>query len=156
MPGKRPEKSLFDPTTAAELKSRIGMLRPDSRRHWGTMDVAQMVAHCASGMEMANGTLRPPRKLVGRILGPLVKRLALGNAAPMRRNSPTVDVLVMTGSRDLDAERTRLDTLIASFARAGAAGCTTHPHPFFGPLTPAQWAELMYKHLDHHLRQFGV
>lgn len=42
------------------------------------------------------------------------------------------------------------------FAAAGPKGCTTHPHTFFGRLTPEEWATLMYKHLDHHLRQFGV
>ena len=46
--------------------------------------------------------------------------------------------------------------LIDRFAAAGPKGCTTHPHSFFGPLTPDEWAILMYKHLDHHLRQFGV
>jgi len=39
---------------------------------------------------------------------------------------------------------------------AGPAGCTKHPHSFFGKLTPEEWAILSYKHLDHHLRQFGV
>jgi LPS sulfotransferase NodH len=46
--------------------------------------------------------------------------------------------------------------LIDRFASGGPAGCAQHPHSFFGPLTPAEWAELNYKHLDHHLRQFGV
>jgi hypothetical protein len=46
--------------------------------------------------------------------------------------------------------------LIDRFAAAGPAGCTTHPHAFFGRLTPDEWAILPYKRLDHHLRQFGV
>jgi hypothetical protein len=46
--------------------------------------------------------------------------------------------------------------LIDRFAAAGPQGCTTHPHAFFGSLTPDEWAILMYKHLDHHLRQFGA
>jgi LPS sulfotransferase NodH len=49
-----------------------------------------------------------------------------------------------------------LGALIERFAAAGLAGCTMHPHSFFGRLTPQEWAVLMYKHLDHHLRQFGV
>ncbi len=105
---------------------------------------------------MALGDLRPPRVLIGRLIGPLVKRLALGNDAPFRPNSPTAPALVVSDARDLEQERTRLAGLIDRFAAGGAAGCSTHPHPFFGRLTPEQWAELMYKHLDHHLRQFGV
>jgi len=58
--------------------------------------------------------------------------------------------------RDLKAERERLRGLIERFVAGGRAGCTTHPHSFFGKLTPEEWAILMYKHLDHHLRQFGV
>jgi hypothetical protein len=46
--------------------------------------------------------------------------------------------------------------VIDRFVAAGPKGCTTHPHSFFGPLTPQEWAILMYKHVDHHLRQFGV
>ena len=42
------------------------------------------------------------------------------------------------------------------FVNGGPRVCTTHPHPFFGRLTPAEWAIQQYKHLDHHLRQFGA
>jgi transposase InsO family protein len=58
--------------------------------------------------------------------------------------------------RDFVAERQRLRGLIDRFAAGGPAGCTKHPHSFFGPMTPEEWAALNYKHLDHHLRQFGV
>jgi hypothetical protein len=74
----------------------------------------------------------------------------------MRRNSPTSKELIIVDHRELDAERERLSGLIDRFAATGAAGCTPHPHAFFGPLTPDEWATLMYKHLDHHLRQFGA
>ena len=149
-------KNLFDPAAAAEVKARLLALRPESERQWGTMNPAQAVAHCARGMEMALGDTRPRRMMIGRLLGWLIKRLALGNDAPMRRNAPTMPELVVADARELDAERQRLLEMIDRFAAAGPAGCTTHPHSFFGRLTPQQWAELMYKHLDHHLRQFGA
>jgi hypothetical protein len=149
-------KNLFDAATAEEVKARLENLRPDSRRLWGTMNAAQAVAHCAAGLELAVGDRRPPRKLVGRIIGGLVKPMALGNDEPMRRNTPTVKDLVVKDERDLGTERERLRALIDRFAAAGPEGCTTHPHSFFGRLTPQEWAVLMYKHLDHHLRQFGV
>ena len=56
----------------------------------------------------------------------------------------------------IERERSVLIAAIDSFASQGAACCTGHRHPFFGPLKPEQWAILMYKHVDHHLRQFGV
>ena len=58
--------------------------------------------------------------------------------------------------RDLGTKRERLSRIIDRFAIAGPQGCTTHPHSFFGRLTPDEWAAWMYKHLDHHLGQFGV
>jgi hypothetical protein len=149
-------KNLFDPARVDEVKERLQHLRPASQRQWGKMTAPQAVAHCAAGMKTALGDSRPPRMFVGRIFGRIVKRLALGNDEPMRRNTPTVPGLVVADERDLDAERQQLVALIDRFAAAGPAGCTTHPHSFFGHLTPEQWAILTYKHLDHHLRQFGV
>jgi len=149
-------KNLFDRARVEEVKQRIAQLRPDSERQWGTMNAPQMTAHCAAGLELALGDRLPPRLFFGTIVGWLIKPLVFGNDKPMRRNSPTVEGLVVTDDRDLGTERERLCGLIDRFAAAGPTGCTTHPHSFFGRLTPEEWAILMYKHLDHHLRQFGV
>jgi hypothetical protein len=149
-------KNLFHASAAEEIERRIATLKPDSHSHWGTMNVAQMVAHCSAGLELAAGERRPPRALIGRLIGWAIKPMVLRNDEPMRRNSPTVEGLVIEGKRDLETERKRLLGMISRFVTAGSNGCTTHPHSFFGPLTPNEWAILMYKHLDHHLRQFGA
>ena len=96
------------------------------------------------------------RALIGRILGVVIKPMALRESEPMRRNSPTAKELFIKDDRNFEFERKRLSGLIDCFADAGPAGCTAHPHAFFGSLTPDEWAVLMYKHLDHHLRQFGA
>jgi hypothetical protein len=149
-------KNLFEAARVEEVKRRIEKLRPDSERQWGTMSPAQVVAHCSVGLEWAVGDKIPERMLLGRIIGGMVKSKVLGNDEPMRRNSPTAKDLVVKDERDLGTERARLCGLIDRFASAGPKGCTTHPHSFFGKLTPEEWATLMYKHVDHHLRQFGV
>ena len=149
-------KSLFEPATVSQIKERIARLRPDSERLWGKMNPAQAAAHCSAGLEWAVGDTFPPRMYLGRIIGRIVKPMVLRDEEPMRPNSPTVKSLVVADERDLKTERERLSGLIDRFAKAGPGGCTTHPHSFFGRLTPAEWATLMYKHLDHHLRQFGV
>ncbi len=149
-------KNLFESATVEEVKQRMAQLRPDSERQWGKMNVAQMVAHCSGGLEWAVGDKKPPRMFVGRILGVIVKPMALRDDEPMRRNSPTSKDLVVDDDRNLEVERLRLRGLIERFALTGPKGCTSHPHSFFGRLTPEEWAVLMYKHLDHHLRQFGV
>lgn len=149
-------RNLFEAASQAEVKARVQRLRPDSERQWGTMTPGQAMAHCAGGLELALGDRKPPRVLIGRVMGWAIKPLALGDDKPMRRNSPTVPEIEMKDPRDLEVERPRLLALIDRFAAAGRAGCTTHPHSFFGRLTADEWAVLQYKHLDHHLRQFGV
>jgi hypothetical protein len=149
-------KNLFEAATSEDVKKRIAQVKPDTPRVWGTMYPAQMLAHCCLAMEMAIGDRNPPPMFIGRIIGPMLRRMALGNDEPMRRNSPTSAHLLVQGDRDLETERTRLTGLTGRFTSAGPAGCTTHPHTFFGRLTPEQWARLMYKHTDHHLRQVGV
>jgi len=150
-------KNLFEAQRAQEVKERIWQLRPDSERQWGTMSAAQAVAHCSVGIEIAAGERVPSKiALPFRILGKIIKPMALGNDTPMRRNAPTAKEFLVKDHQDLGAEQERLCSLIDRFASAGPEGCTRHPHSFFGRLTPEEWAELMYKHLDHHLRQFGV
>lgn len=147
---------LFDMAAVADVKARILRLDPGSTRQWGRMDAAQALAHCAIGLESALGDRRPPRVFLGRILGRWVKRLAIGNERPFGRNSPTSPEFIISDHRDLTREQARLCELIDRFAKGGSSACTTHPHSFFGPMAPQEWAKLMFKHLDHHLRQFGV
>jgi Protein of unknown function (DUF1569) len=150
-------KNLFEAATTQEVKRRIWQLRPDSERQWGTMSVAQATAHCAIGLEIATGDRVPSKAALPlRIIGKIIKPMALGNDEPMRRNSPTAKEFLVKDHRDLPVEQERLCALIDRFTAGGSEGCTRHPHGFFGKLTPGEWAELMYKHLDHHLRQFGV
>jgi hypothetical protein len=148
-------KNLFEPSVVHELKERVNALRRDSERVWGKMNAAQMLAHCSVSMEGAVGEKRPPRIFIGRLLGPIAKPDFL-NEKPMKHNSPTDKSFVIKEDRDFVVERERLLGLIDRFAAGGPGGCTKHPHSFFGALTPEEWARGMYKHLDHHLRQFGA
>ena len=150
-------KNLFDEMVAKEVKTRLGKLGPRSERQWGKMTASQMLAHCSVSMQWAAGEVIPEKAaLPVRLMGRLVKLFVFRNDEPLRKNSPTAKSLIVTGERDLDRERERLSGLIDKFAAGGAAGCTRNPHSFFGKMTPEEWAILTYKHLDHHLRQFGV
>ena len=149
-------KNLFEAATVNEVKQRMEQLQPDSVRRWGKMNPAQALAHCTAGLELALGDRRPPRMLIGRVLGSMIKKKAFREEEPMRKNSPTVPGLIVADERDLTVERARLCSIIDRFAVAGPAGCTSHPHSFFGRLTPDEWSMWMYKHVDHHLQQFGV
>jgi hypothetical protein len=148
-------KNLFQPESVDEVMARIDTLQPATQRLWGKMDVAQMMAHCSAALDMAAGRLNPPRIFVGRVLGPLFKPIYT-NEKPFSQNNPTDPQLVVSDQRDFLREQEQLKAKIRQFRDGGEAQCTRHPHPFFGALTPQAWSRGMYKHLDHHLRQFGA
>ena len=152
-------KNLFDPALALEIKNRIMQLRPESERQWGRLVPANALAHCTRGLQMATGEINPQRaSFLGNVIGRLIKPLVLNDDKPMRRNSPSAPELFLADLDpcDFEHERAQLIAAVDDFASRGAACCSRYPHPFFGPLTPEQWAILQYKHLDHHLNQFGV
>jgi hypothetical protein len=149
-------KHLFEAARAKEVKQRLEQLQPDSQRQWGNMDPAQMLAHCSAAIDMAEGKIVSPRIMIGRLLGPLAKKSLIVKGEPMRRNSKTAPSVIVADERDFIVEKKRLLESIDRFVTGGPAICTRHPHFFFGPLTPEEWASLMYQHLDHHLRQFSV
>ncbi len=147
--------SLFHPPDCEALRRRFVALEPEGPRQWGRMDAAQMLAHCAKGLEAAM-TDRPVRQvLLGRLVAPLLRPLVLGEK-PFRRNAPTSPLFVVADARDFDAELRRLAHLIDRYVQRGPDAAARVPHIFFGRLSGEQWGRLMYKHLDHHLRQFGV
>jgi uncharacterized protein DUF1569 len=148
-------KTLFQKEALDEVLSRVDRLQPASLRQWGKMDVAQMMAHCSAALDMASGRIDLPRLFIGRLLGPIVKPI-FTNDKPFSKNNPTDKKLVVSDQRDFVREQEQLKLKIRQFCDGGEAQCTRHPHPFFGDLTPEAWSRGMYKHLDHHLRQFGA
>ena len=148
---------LFDSARVEEIRVRVRSLSADRAARWGRMNVAQATAHCVAGLELALGERTSQRSALGRVIGGVVRRLALRDDRPMIHNAPTGPGLAMhTSERDLETERGRLLAALDRFVAAGPGGLTREPHFFFGPMTPEEWAVLQYKHLDHHLRQFGV
>jgi hypothetical protein len=148
-------KSLYDPQVLSQLEARIRQLMPDSPRQWGKMDAAQMLAHCALATEMAAGDVPMKQILLGKILGPIFKRHMLADR-PMRKIEARSGELCITGPRNFATERTRLLGVLTRISVGGPATATKCPHPFIGPLTGEEWGTLTYRHVDHHLRQFGV
>jgi Protein of unknown function (DUF1569) len=148
-------KNLFQPEAIDEVIARIDKLQPATQRQWGKMVVGQMMAHCSAALDMASGQLILPRLFIGRLLGPIVKPIYT-NEKPFSRSSPTDPKLVVSDQREFLREQEQLKLKVRQFHEGGEKQCTRHPHPFFGPLSPQDWSRGMYKHLDHHLRQFGA
>lgn len=148
-------QNIFQQEVTTGLLKRIEALRPDTKALWGKMNVSQMMTHCSMALEVASGKKKVKRVFIGRILGPFIKPNYFSDK-PFGKSSPTAPEFVVNDARDFEKEKARLILEVKQFSSEGEAKCTTEPHAFFGPLTPQQWGISMYKHLDHHLRQFGV
>lgn len=148
-------KSLFEPADRDEIVTRVNALGPSSVRQWGKMDSGQMLCHCAIAMETATSDQPSKQKLIGKLLMPFIRSTILGEK-PFGRNGPTDPKFVVADPRDFATERARLLADISKFVERGPDQVAKMPHPFFGKMTGREWGELMYKHLDHHLRQFGA
>jgi hypothetical protein len=148
-------QSLYDRHQHEVIISRLSSVRPDARRQWGKMDVAQMLAHCQVPLRVAMGDVKLERSLIGVLFGGMARRKLLkpGN---WDHDMPTAPEFRVKEPREFTREHEALLELVRRFGRGGPSGLTKEPHPFFGALSVEQWDALQWKHLDHHLRQFGA
>jgi hypothetical protein len=147
-------ESIFNPAVNAAFIDRINNLTPARSALWGKMNVAQMLAHCQVPILVAFGELNSKGGLMALIFGRMAKKKIV-NEQPFERNLPTMSEAKIKSDKGFEAEKEALIILVKRF-ETGPDVLTKKPHPFFGPLTVDEWNTLQYKHLDHHLRQFGV
>jgi hypothetical protein len=146
-------KNLFDPLVKEDILNRINKLTLQSQPQWGKMNVGQMLAHLQQPIGVAEGRHILRRTLFGRIVGPMVKSM-IYNEKPFKHNLPTDKSFVMiTYEKDFVKEKESLINMINNFKEENIVN---EYHTFFGKLTKEQWSKGTYKHLDHHLQQFGV
>ncbi len=147
---------LFDADDLARTIARVQALTPDTTPQWGRMTVAQMLAHCCVPYEMLYTTKHArPNALVRWVLRRFVKQGVVG-PKPYPRSAPTAPAFRITDARQFEAERERLVGYVRRVASEGRAAFEGRESLSFGPLTVDEWNVLFAKHLDHHLRQFGV
>ncbi len=147
--------NFFNQQDTQNILDRLNSLTEESQAQWGKMSVDQMFAHCAEVLKVATGQIHPKRMLAGYIIGPLLK-YKFTEDKPFHKSSPTHPSFKISDKRDFIMERKQLMDLIVQFSEGGPHKVSKQPHVFFGKLTPEQWARGLYKHLDHHLKQFGV
>lgn len=146
-------KSIFDKAAYQEVIERLASLEDGSKGLWGKMSVGQMVWHCQVPVRLA---IENKKSRVGG--NPIVRwffKKALYNDTPWRKNLPTLPIARATEEKDFISEREKLLGMLAELYNARDRK-DWNPHPLFGSFTAEQWGQMQYKHLDHHLRQFGV
>jgi hypothetical protein len=147
-------KTLHDAADRDAILRRVAALRADTSRRWGTMSAGAMVAHLCASAQMALGELATQPKGVRAFQRFPIKHLVL-YVLPIPKGAPTARELVVPDAGDFEAARSRLEALVARVAATPVDG-QGPTHPLFGALTNKEWGVLAYKHMDHHLRQFGV
>lgn len=147
--------SIYNQQDASEFINRIQKLSPVTQHIWGTMTVSQMLAHIQEPIKVALGVSKPRRSVVGFLFGKMAKK-GIINHQPFKKGLPTDTSFIISDERSFESEQQNAITLIQAMQKAGPSGITNNKHPFFGKLSAAEWNTLTVKHLDHHLRQFGV
>ena len=145
-------KTIFDKSTIDELIHRIDSLNENSTARWGKMNVSQMLKHCTQWEEMALGKTKYKQSFLGKLFGKMALRKMM-KEEPMKKNLPTVPAFKITGNTDVAAEKRKWIQLLQEYEHFSNDGFI---HPFFGAMTKEDTGYVVYKHSDHHLRQFGA
>ena len=149
------KENIFNLEANVALVRRLDKLTPESTHLWGKMNVSQMLRHCQKPLEVADGTLQIKRGVLGFLFGKMAKNSFL-KSKQFNKNSPTAPEFKIRDTPDFTIEYNVLLEMITRFREKGPSVIKTNKHPFFGEMTDEEWGILNYKHLDHHLRQFGV
>jgi len=149
--------SVFNPSVTNQIIERINRISPETKPLWGKMNAGQMLAHCNVSYEyiFEPNKYKPASGFMKLILKFLVKKVVV-NEKPYKQGSPTGPDFKIVGDKDFEAEKARLISFIKKTQELGAAYFDGKASQSFGNLTSIEWNNMFYKHLDHHLRQFGV
>lgn len=148
-------KSIFNQTDNQEIISRIEKLTPSTTPEWGKMNAAQMLSHCQCPMDVAFGDLNLKSNFILSLVGKLYKKKILATPG-FKKNSPTAPDFIRNGECNFEQSKKDLIQKINRFSELGDKAIKSFKHPFFGTMTAGEWDVLQWKHLDHHLKQFGV
>lgn len=149
-------KTIFNQEDNNELVERILNLKQDSERKWGKMNVSQMLVHCQKPLEVANEQLIIKRNIFSYLFGAMMKKKLIDKGEDFKQNLPTSKQFRIESDFDFKKEQEMLINMVKSLGQKGESAIKIKIHPFFGKMTPNEWGILFYKHLDHHLQQFGV
>lgn len=147
--------TLHDERVRAETLRRFRSIPADRMPLWGTMTAPKMVVHCTDALRMATGAL-PIRVLpIGRVLGATGVGTLMARYLPFPKGSPTHPKLLARAPAAFGDELSHLAEALEHFAAKPDVD-RWPPHPLFGGLSASAWGVLAWRHLDHHLRQFGA
>jgi hypothetical protein len=147
-------KTIFDQDKRIEIIERISSVNENSKALWGRMNVYQMLKHCTLWDEWVLGTNNPEYKqsLLGKVFGKWALKDSVKDDTPMKRNMPAGFLKVTETKGDVEMQKQKWIERVKQYEHFSN---DRFIHDFFGKMTQNQIGILVYKHADHHLRQFG-
>lgn len=149
-------KNIFDKSVSNELVERINHLNVDTAPQWGKMNVAQMLAHCNVAYELVYTNIHPKPNAFMRFVIKLFGKSVVTSVTAYKKNITTAPVFLVAKQQDFELEKQRLIDFINQTQSLGSEHFELKESHSFGKLTAKEWSNMFYKHLDHHLTQFGV
>jgi len=149
-------KNVFDSKDAQELVGRINALNANTPNLWGKMNVGQMLAHCNVTYDLVYTDKYPKPKGFKKFFIKLFAKKIVVGPQPYKKNLRTAPEFLITDEKDFEQEKDRLIEHVKKTQQLGAEHFDNKESHAFGPLMKEEWNILFYKHLDHHLQQFGV
>lgn len=149
-------KSVFDQNDVNEIIERINKLTPETNALWGKMSVSQMLAHCNVTYEMAYENIHPEPNSFVKLMLKLFVKSSVVNETPYKKSIQTAPAFIIKEDKDFAKEKERLITYIKKTNELGASYFDGRKSLSFGALNKTEWNNMFYKHLDHHLSQFGA
>lgn len=149
------EKTLFSRATANNIIERVHKLQPDNKAQWGKMNATEMLLHANLCNEEIFQPIVPSKKTTVKQY--LLRLLALYIAPNFKKGikgDAKKETIGKVEVKEFEQLKKRFIELINRFPEH--KGELTLPHIAFGNISTKQWGIAAYKHMDHHLRQFGV
>jgi hypothetical protein len=147
-------KTVFDAAAREALLKRVMLVQTGTQPKWGQMNSVKMLRHLSASFEMALGEL-PCAPKPGPMKNWLAHWLVIDSPIPWPKGAPTAPEIISQPTAGVEEEQQRVRVCLERIAARGDAG-TYADHPAFGKLSSAQWGRLIWRHVDHHLWQFGV
>lgn len=121
------------------------------------MNSAQMLCHCDKVLKVAIGKLILPKTnffiyYIGNLTR--IEMMIFNNGIPP--NMPTFKKLVVEEICNFEGCRENLLKTLNEFIRISSENKLPERHELFGKMTKKEWGFMEYKHLNHHLKQFGL
>lgn len=149
-------KNIFEEAVNNGIIERINTLTHETQPSWGKMDVAQMLAHCSVAYDGVYDDARPPASGFKKFLLKLFVKKIVVSDTPYKKNSRTAPEFLIVDKRDFNIEKERLINYLNKTKALGAGHFDGKASQSFGPLTQDEWNNMFYKHINHHLKQFGA